>query len=373
MAKALEDRGGVEVSVETGLGFVVRVDEPKGRNAAVLIQAEHLDLPVSSWCDTANLTLYNRVLTACAEGRRIGYTVVVMRKPDQPKDIPLAEVPNLRRIRDLEALDYVAGQGPAPELSTVATPDAPPANTAGTGVEPQAAAEAARHPSAQPAPPTAVDGAPVCTMCTAPLTDGSPVRRVDGELRHVECPTGAPAPAAEPSVVDEPAAAAPAAEPSPGDPPATDPPAERRPQPKITEGRPWEFTNSDGSLNPGSYAYQAAEGIVLLAQEQLLERARRAEGPFVAPSLGQIRGLAKRLLRASDLAQQHVRADGHVARMAASHARARAAIRASLSVHPVPWGAGNDAQEAWVQALSGHAAGLLAITVDLIDLPEGRP
>lgn len=371
MAKALEVRQGVEVSVETGLGNVTKVDPPKGRNAHVTIEAPHLKNPVMSWVDTSDLKLYNRVLEACEQGYRIGYSIVVHRKRDQPTDVPLDQIPNTQRVRDLEEVTRVAGQTPT---STADQPAATPAPVSAPGPE-------APPPVAQPVPAA---GVPSCGQCGRALTDGLPVRRLHGVLQHVECPGVVAGPL---QVTDEPqvatatvtdagdvatpdASPAPGGDASPPDPASTEPPAEaRRPQPRVQEGRPWEYANSDGSLNLGSYAVQAAEGVVLLAQEQLLERARRVEGPFVVPSIGQINALARRLLRAADLVQASIREDGHVVRMASSHSRARSAIRASLAIHPVPVGASAADVDAWVEALAHHASCLLHLTIDLID-PE---
>lgn len=361
MAKTLELRDGAEVSVETGLGFVTKVEDPRGRNAKVTIQAEHLDLPVSSWVDTNDVGLYNRVLDAAREGHRIGYRVVVKRKRGQPAELPLESIPSLQRIRDLEDIERVHGEIPTAPLAA----EGDPAPTAAPPESREAAPVAASAPPATsdaPSPPPTAEG-PSCSLCGGPLA-GFAARRVSGELQHVECP-GLEELTAPPER-DEPVIAT-GSVPSPP-PPA--PPATRRPQPRVQEGKPWEQFNSDGSLNPGSYAYGAAAGMVLRASDLLLERAKStagAEGKFVAPSQGQIYGLSRRLLRAADLAQSVLRDDGHVARMASSHTRCRAAVFAALDVHPVPWGADKDELERWVHALADHASVIMAVTVSLID------
>lgn len=376
MAKLAELREGVEVSVESGIGHVLRVEEPKGRNARVAIKAEHLDIEVTGWVDTANRDLYERVVKACEGGFRVSYRVVIQRKRTQPKECPLAEIPTTQRVRDLEAIDRVGGTVPAGTPQTAATPG-------------PVAAPAPAPPSGLQEPPSDPTG-PVCGLCWRPMTDGSPVRKVSGLLQHVDCPPApeesTPAtPDATPANTEPPAAAPGDASPPPGDDPSpadphddttpaepSAPPAEPTPDPprptfRVMEGRPWEFANSDGTLNLGSYAFQAAEGIVLLAQEQLLERARRAEGQFVAPKVPQIRRLARLLLKAADNAQAALRSDGQVVRMASSHSRARSAVRASLAIYPVPTGATPEELEDWVVELGGHAAHLLQLSVDLID------
>lgn len=352
MAKVLDrDDAGVEVSVETGFGWITSVAEPsgQGRNVSVEIRAEHLNKPVKAWVDTAEVALYAAVRELCAGGVRIAYRVVVKRKRNQPTDCPLADIPTDGRIRDLEHVERVAGVV-APDAAPVAA-DAPPPPT--TRPEASPSPTASSGPQSDPL----VCGGP----CGGRLNDGRPVRRVHGVMQHVECPAVDPA-----AALDD----RPPPDPRGGNGGAT--PATSTSGPRIAEAKPWEFYNSDGSINPGSYAYSAAEGMVLLASDLLLARARSvADGPdgFKPPTEGQIKALARRLLRAADSAQTTIRNDRHVARMANSHQRARAATRAALEAYPVPWGATSTELDHWVGELAGHAAALLRVTVGLLD-PE---
>jgi hypothetical protein len=66
--KTLEQRDGVEVSVEAGYGWVTGL-EPKGRNAHVKIRAEHLQQPVQAWVDTHDFELYGGC-GGCSTGPR---------------------------------------------------------------------------------------------------------------------------------------------------------------------------------------------------------------------------------------------------------------------------------------------------------------
>lgn len=136
--------------------------------------------------------------------------------------------------------------------------------------------------------------------------------------------------------------------------------------PRVMEGKPWEANNSDGSLNLGSYAVQAAEGMALLAQDLLVARWRAGDDE-VPPTQGKIRALARRLLIAADRAQAAARADGHADRMDNSHTRARSAVRAGLMIHPVPFGASEAEQTEWLDALSTYASEFLATVLTLID------
>lgn len=334
MAKVLEDRPDVgQVSVETGQGWIAEVAEPQGRNAKVTMRADHLNDPVSAWVDTTNGDLYDLVRRACSEGRRISYRVVVKRKKGEPTDVPLAEIGTRQRIRDLEAVELAgAVTGPPPSV-----PDSAPAPTAASG-----------SPS----------DALICGNCGGDLRGSGPVRSVNGVPQHVTCPGKSSAPADDDAPPVDPA------------PPTAEPPQRRTTNgARVQEAKPWEFYNSDGSLNPGSYAYQAAEGIVLLANDLLFAHAREVDSAagFKAPTEGQIRSLARRLLRAADGAQANLRDDGHVSRMAASHTRVRAAVRASLESYPVPWGGSADVLDAWEANLVDHAGILLRLTVELVD------
>lgn len=335
MAKVLEVVDGVEVSVETGDGHLLTVHPPSGRNAKVEIHADHLRLPVNAWVDTHDADLYAFTQRALAEQLRVAYRVVVKRKRGQPDDVPLEKIPSDFRIRDLEALDPLAG---APKPAAQIAQDVSPADPA-------------------PAPVNGSQGR-TCGLCGQSVDGGPPVRMVAGRLEHVACP-GHPDDRQVPPV-------------DPGPPTAEPPsPASNGCGPKMAEGKPWEFYNSDGTLNPGSYAYGAAEGMVLLAVDLLLAQAKATvdDGGFRPPTEPQIRALAKRLLRAADRAQANLRDDGHVARMASSHSRCRAAVRNSLDVYPVPFGGTAADVAAWEDAVVDQAGILLRLTVELVD-PE---
>lgn len=144
--------------------------------------------------------------------------------------------------------------------------------------------------------------------------------------------------------------------------------------PRVGEDKAWEPTNSDGSLNLGSYVYQAAFGMTTLAAELLMERNRalaaESGAELEVPTPGQMRGLARQLLRAADKAQASIRPDGRIDRGANSHTRARAAVRAALDWFPPPWG-GTDADRAvWSDALADHAWELMRCAVALTE-PDG--
>lgn len=139
---------------------------------------------------------------------------------------------------------------------------------------------------------------------------------------------------------------------------------ERRLGPMVAEGKPWDLHNSDGSLNLGSYAVAAAEGMVLFAHDLFRDR-MRAEGGVV-PTPGQLQALARHLLNAADRIQAAVRADGHANRMHNSHVRARAAVRAAVEVYPVPWGRSEETA-AWLDSVVEYGTILLRATLALVE------
>lgn len=147
------------------------------------------------------------------------------------------------------------------------------------------------------------------------------------------------------------------------------PPPEPRVGPRVAEGRPWEERNSDGSLNLGSNAVAAAEGMVLFAHDLFRERALALDADEFAspPSPGQVRALARRLLEAADRVQAAAREDGRYDRMDNSHRRARAAVRAAVELNPVPWGY-PDGYDRWVADVVDYAGMLLTTTLSLVEV-----
>lgn len=181
------------------------------------------------------------------------------------------------------------------------------------------------------------------------------MRRYEGGYAHVACIEGRPFEDA----------------PSEGHAPphgeAPDEPVPPR-RPRVAEARPWEPFNSDGSLNLGSYAMLATVGMVELAHRLAAERTAKVlaeTGVSGSVSMAQVKSLARTLLEAADQVQAANREDGHVDRMDSSHTRSRGAVRESLWVFPVPWGASPEDQAAWLGKLTAHATGLVRIAVEL--------
>jgi hypothetical protein len=122
--------------------------------------------------------------------------------------------------------------------------------------------------------------------------------------------------------------------------------------------KPWIQHNGDGSLNLGSYAAQAAAGMIDVAVEAL-----RAAG-VTEPRIPAVKALASRLLAVADAAQ--ATATGRPAdRMAASHTRARGLLRTALAVHPAPVGASTEDRQRWQNDLTSYTTLLLCMVADL--------
>lgn len=183
---------------------------------------------------------------------------------------------------------------------------------------------------------------------------------------------------------------------APGD--ADAPPDTPRPQArrgvKVQESKPWEEWNTDGSVNTGSYAYQAALTIVDTAHGLILRHladqydkasaayaAHEATQPHGAgragaqvsappvpapPTMARVGALAKKLLAVADAVQATMRADGKVDRMDNSHARARAALATALKAFPPPFDQSQDeaAVAEWVETLTARAADLALFAHD---------
>lgn len=111
MAQSLQDTPAGQIRIETGLGRIKALDHtPPQRNAKVTIDAEHLSLDLTGWVDTHG-PLWHDVAEAARLGVRIGYRIEVHRKAGIDAALPLDEVPNTSKVRDLVDLAAVDGNG----------------------------------------------------------------------------------------------------------------------------------------------------------------------------------------------------------------------------------------------------------------------
>lgn len=473
---------GDEVRVETGVGRITEV-KPKGdRNVQVIIDADHLQEPVSCWVDRQG-PIWPRVEKAgpvkvpgadeLVPGMKVWYRVDVHRKSSVAPEKPLGELGKRDKVRDLVGLER---------------PENAPATIDGA-VAPAEPAEPAQAPPAAAAPPSRPDPAELdrddrpdadvklkwLEQLDAALAEGRPRadiewlegnaldagatqtsidavkrarrehtrRTVDVELpgpnvaatalndgtegegvtrsrgpgagrdERWEIPADAPAAAVETLIAradsDSPAIAkaaedalakmgvarrhlaeardpdkvgelrpAPvAAEAAPAARPAVAQVSglSRRSAPIASDGKPWDFTNTDGRINLSSYAAGAVMEVTNLAGRLLVTRARNraAEDPsyeLKAPDETAVHGFASTLLNITDRIQHLSRDGGRVDRMASSHRLARQALREGLDLYPVPWGASPEDIDAWREAIVEHGVTLINVGLALL---EGRP
>lgn len=331
MAKGLEVIDGVEVGVETGTGILTALDTTR-RNWGCSFAADHVNLkkPVNGWLDPGvnkDSALAAVATEVHAKALRVAYRIEIRRKPDQRTDVPLAEIANFDRLRDVTDLVPIGDQGgvPASWSRPASSGPAPAAQQAPAGPE----TEPPAHDDAPP--PQEAPGGDQEPPDDAPPPD-------DGDAPPSAAPTGS---------------------------------RDGKRGPRIEEAKPWQPYNTDGELNLGSYAVQGVEGLVLLAHDLLLARARflaQTEGkPPVDPTPGQLRGLARRLLEAADRIQASVRSDGHFDRMDGSHTRSRAAMRSALEAHPVPWGVSTEELDAWQADVVTYGSAIMGVVIELVE------
>ena len=122
----------------------------------------------------------------------------------------------------------------------------------------------------------------------------------------------------------------------------------------MSELKPWEETNHDGSLNLNSYASTAAFGLVELAVEHL-----HAAGQKITMSA--VDALSETLALVVQHCQEIL--DVPPSLQDGSHTRLRGALRTSLETMPAPFGEDEEAWAAWVKrtekrVLAIHGAAL---------------
>lgn len=403
MPVAIEQTSTGEVRVETGTGVIKELThEPGKRNAHVVITATHvrLDSPVSCWADTTDGAVWPLAGELYADGKEVEYRIEVKRKNDVPADKPFADLKKTEKVRDLAAIapkgklsavDRIRPENAAnaPESEP---PDDPPPSPPPTNPRPPAAAQA----------PTGADETPPAdtgwlTEAGREATEQRQAHRDQAAAGDRSAETGPPANRAQACApcgidrFDNQAAAVEHAntfahkeavararksvetrrastfDEEAGHLDRAVPPPARR-GPRIEEGKPWERTNSDGSLNLASYAFTAVVGFVELAHDLCSKRVAdvQAEGGDRAElKMSQVQSLATTLLNIADRVQAMTRMDGRVDRMDQSHTRSRGAVRTALRVYPVPFNVDKETRDEWADNVANHAAAMLRISLDL--------
>lgn len=115
----------------------------------------------------------------------------------------------------------------------------------------------------------------------------------------------------------------------------------------MTELKPWEESNYDGSLNPNSYAATAAFGTTALAVE-----VTHKHGALISRS-GVI-GLAQTF--AKIVAEQQMRLGGSTGMQDGLHTRLRGVLRTALDVTPPPFGQDLAAWDQWYASINARVA-----------------
>lgn len=138
-------------------------------------------------------------------------------------------------------------------------------------------------------------------------------------------------------------------------------------RPIVTEEPPYRRTNSDGRINAGSYEVNGVLSVVALAHRLILEDRPGEPSP---PEVSELRPLARYLISAVDTVQQ--RSAGRIDRMAASSARAMAAVRCALYAYPVPWHTDSAAKQEWWHQIVDHASSVYDLALELVAEPDQR-
>lgn len=409
MAKTYEDTPTGQIRVETGRGRIAAVRLEDGRrNGQVTIRADHLREDVKAWADSHDGQLWNKIVQAHSGGQPITYRIEVKRKANADRTTPIDDLGNREKARDLAQV-YLDGEAPAqqpaqqpapprqqqpaqpppedPDLPDPIKPNNPrvlrilahtgpiaidwPADT-DLGV-PERERTAASFQKARREGAVAV--AFMLDVLDAQRATLRPQTAPAGNAERSDLPARALAGHVDPDRIATP----PAPPEPPAEPPVDDgrevPPPQRevRPGARLQEGKAWEFYNSDGTINLGSYAMTAVVGVVGKATKLLLarneERHHAGETPAVEhPHRDEVIYLSRMLLWVCDRVQADVRSDHRVDRGANSHTRCRGAVFSALDRHPVPWHELEDqaARDAWLAQLRSYAVDVLEIAIDLL-------
>lgn len=410
MSVSLIHRDGAEVRVEDGVGKVITIDPPKGdrQNVKVTIRAPHLREAVSAWTEVGAEVL-KRCQWALERDADVAYVVEVKRKRTIAADLPLKDLAGRDKVRELVSIERPENAparpvDEAPPAAPAPAPAAPaPAARRGPSKE-QADALGALAEARRTGASNAIVGALVRAareICpdieVQRVLDNNqrPLTRHHGPVPAEEDPwanEGADAPAAateappapvsdlasyrDPDgVAERSPAARPIAEPAGGEgrPPSAVSGLTRQRTAVASDGRPWDYFNTDGRINLSSYAAGAVLEMVELASRLMVTRGRQRHAedpenhPLAAPSREGISDLAGALLHVVDSVQAKMRDGGRVDRMAASHKLARRAVREGLDLYPVPWGSDDEGVLAWKRDVAAHALVLCEVSLGILE------
>ncbi len=339
-----------EVWVQVGTGTIAKIehetDESK-QNACVVIRSDHAAVrrPIKGWVAKKD-PVYRIAQDAFHAQREVEYRVESQRKNGVDRRLKIEDLrpdaetaaENTRSI--LAGMDgqlsAEAVTNPAEDphqggrIPATAAPARPAAATPALGVEQALAGLAAARAAGLPA--GVVDAA-----CALALAAGATAAQVAAAGVTAQATTTPTPPAAPPRAWAQ-------------------------------EAAPYLAVNTDGRLNLGSYAVQAAFGAERAALAAILAHRRRlaaaeppaadlTEADLTAADLDQAASLARVLLELADQVQVAAYEGGRPNRMAASHTRARSLVFDAVATrHPVPFGGDAEQQQQWQQAVVAEAA-----------------
>lgn len=361
------DASGVraEVHVQTGTGTVKAMEE-NGKNVLIKMSVEGLRHPVQGWTSKTE-AIYPMLVEAHEQKREIAYRIEAQRKNSVDRTIPIADLrPNAEEGAKNTRQIFVGVDG---NLSSEAITN--PAEDPGPGGRVSALKQG-------PAQQSQGGNAPVAGGFTAEqaLTGLANARR--GGLPESVCDAAAALALAAGATVEQVVQAGQSTE-------------QRREVRRAfaAEGKPFHQFNSDGRVNLGSYAVQAAVGAESLAADLIIaNNVAIAEAHNAKIDAGEIAGdhiepapvdfknaaaLGAILLDLADRVQVETVGGGRPDRMATSHSRARGLVYDAVkNRYPVPFGGDAEAQDAWRKAVAAEATLRLQYAAKIADPNSGE-
>lgn len=366
------DANGVraEVHVQTGTGKVKSLVE-SGNNVNVFMEVEGLKHPVSGWTSKSE-NIYPMLVEAHSQGREFTYRIESQRKNGIDRKTPLADLrPNMEVAKE-NTRNLFVGIDSTYSSEMVTNPaEDPHAGGRVPATDPRNAPAAAA--------PTSTGGGFSAQQALTGLANA----RHGGLPASVVDAASALALAAGASVEQVLAAGFDAQQGEQG-------PREVR-RAVAAEGKPFVAINTDGRVNIGSYAVQAACGAESLAAELMRQNAAEvAEAHNAGVAAGEVEGdlvepqpvnfknaaaLGALLLSLADRVQVALSGANRPDRMATSHSRSRSFVYDAVkNRYPVPFGQDAEAQEAWkVQVVEESVSRFkfaVKIAMEIPDIPR---
>lgn len=352
-----------EVLVCTGNGVVSQMDD-KGSNVKFMISNEVLRHPLGGWVSKKD-PLFETLAEAHRAGREVSYRIEQQRKRSVDRRTPIADLRRSMEEAKTNCVWVFAGVDGVLGDEAVTNPAEDPAEGGrrrATGSPAPAAPQQASAPVA-----SALDPKQALTALGEARQSGLPAS-IQDMLAALALMAGA----SQEQVLTV----------------GVDPQqAPSRPQVRpacAAEAAPFKMTNTDGRLNLGSYAVQAAVGAENFAYDQIAAHAQAVadehnakveageiEGDPISPRPVTFRMAAALGLRILDLAD-HVQVNTYgwrrPDRMATSHTRARSFVYDAIRTrYPVPFNADDAALQAWREAVINEGTERFRLAAEIAD------